>query len=193
MKFSMVPAGTPQKSLNHNRTRMIDKFKNPKYEWQCIIELKEIKQSSGESIQDFKQRFKSLKANVSCQISEVQHKDFFIVTLSPHIHVPLMQYNIVSQIKALEIGMKLEVSLVGESGARTTQIQSQLANMSPQIQDIRKGKEIDEYVLCTRCKIEDHHKDSFPAFMYYLASSAPNPLNSQGMSWCRICQTRGHH
>ena len=98
-----------------------------------------------------------------------------------------------SQIKALEIGMKLEVSLVGESGARTTQIQSQLANMSTQIQDIKKGKEIDEYVLCTRCKIEDHHKDSFLEFMYYLASSAPNPLNSQGMPWCRICQTRGHH
>ena len=69
-----------------------------------------------------------------------------------------------SWIEALEIGMKLEVSLVEESGARTTQIQSQLANMSLQIKDTKKGKDINEYVLCTGCKIEGHHKDSFPAF-----------------------------
>ena len=28
--------------------------------------------------------------------------------------------------------------------------------------------------------------------MNYLASGAPNPINSQGMIWCGICHTRGH-
>ena len=28
--------------------------------------------------------------------------------------------------------------------------------------------------------------------MNYLALGTPNPINSQGMPWCRICQTRGH-
>ena len=89
-----------------------------------------------------------------------------------------------SWIEALEIGMKLEVSLVKESGARMTQIQLQLANMSLQIKDTKKGKDNDEYVLCTRFKIEGHHKDSFPTFLDYLTSGAPNPLKSQGMPSC---------
>ena len=29
--------------------------------------------------------------------------------------------------------------------------------------------------------------------MNYVAVGAPNPLNTQGMPWCRICQTRGHN
>ena len=28
--------------------------------------------------------------------------------------------------------------------------------------------------------------------MNYIALGAPNPLNGQGLPWCRICQSRGH-
>ena len=64
--------------------------------------------------------------------------------------------------------------------------------MSLQIQDIKKGKETSKELWCTKCKIEGHHKHHCPAFLDYLASGAPNPLNSQGMSWSQIYQTRGH-
>ena len=52
-------------------------------------------------------------ARVSFKMSDVQHKEWFIVTLVPHIRQPLMQQNIVTQSTSLEIAMKLEASLVG--------------------------------------------------------------------------------
>ena len=36
---------------------------------------------------------------VSFQMSDVQHKEWFISTLLPHIQTPLMQHKIVSQIQ----------------------------------------------------------------------------------------------
>ena len=51
-------------------------------------------------------------AKVSFQMSEVQHKEWFIATLLPDIWIPLMQQKIVSQTEALELMMKLESSLV---------------------------------------------------------------------------------
>ena len=47
---------------------------------------------------------------------DVQHKEWFIVAMLSHIRVPLMQQNIVSQSKALELAMKLEASSVVEPG-----------------------------------------------------------------------------
>ena len=126
------------------------------------------------------------------QMSDVQHKEWFINVLLPHIRVPLMQQKIVSKIEALEIAMKLEASLVGEIGAGMAQIQLQLASLSLYIQDIKKGKEIREDVQCISCKTEDRHKDVCPTFLDYLASGAPYALSSQGMPWCRVFQTRGH-
>ena len=68
-------------------------------------------------------------AKVSFQMSYVQHKEWFIVSLLPHIWTHLMQQNIVSQIEALEIAMKLEASSVGDTSLGMMQIQSQLANV----------------------------------------------------------------
>ena len=41
------------------------------------------------------------------------------------------------------------------------------------------------------CRKNGNHKDNFLAFMNYVAGGAPNPLNTQGIPWCRVCQTRG--
>ena len=43
-----------------------------------------------------------------------------------------------------------------------------------------------------RCRTNGHTKDDCPAYMNYISSSAPNPLSTQGLPWCNICQTRGH-
>ena len=56
-------------------------------------------------------------AKVSFQMSDVQHKEWFIVTLLPHIRTLLMKQKIVSQIEALEMTMKLEASPVGDTGS----------------------------------------------------------------------------
>jgi hypothetical protein len=52
-----------------------------------------------------------------------------------------MQQKIVSQSEALEIAMKLEASPVGENGAGMAQVQSQLAVLTIQLQELVKGKE----------------------------------------------------
>ena len=55
-----------------------------------------------------------------------------------------MQHKIVSQLEALEIAMKLEASSVGDIGLENMQIQSLLANLTVQLQDIKRGKEFQE-------------------------------------------------
>ena len=85
MKFSIVLVGVVPKTLNEVQLGFIYEFKKPKSESQCITEIKEIKNLPIESIWDFDQRFKTLMANVSFQMSNVQHKEWFISTLLPHI------------------------------------------------------------------------------------------------------------
>jgi hypothetical protein len=90
-----------------------------------------------------------LKDQLTFQIPDEQHKEWFIVGLLPHIHCPLMQQKIATQSEALEIAMKLEVSsLVGENNTGMAQVQSQLAALTIQLQEITKGKEKCEGVWC---------------------------------------------
>ena len=51
-------------------------------------------------------------AKVGFQMSDVQHKEWFIADLLPHIRTLLMQQKLMSLIEALEIAMKLESSPV---------------------------------------------------------------------------------
>ena len=83
---------------------------------------------------------------VSSQMYDVQHQELFIVALLPHIHVPLMQQNIVSNTEVLDLAMKLGVSQVGETSVGIVLIQSRLDSLSLQIQDIKDGKEIHEEI-----------------------------------------------
>ena len=82
--------------------------------------------------------------------------------------------------------MKLEASLVEETGVGMMQIQSQLSNLTLQLQDIKKGKEIQEELWCTRCITEIYHKYNYLALMKYVASGAPNPMSTEGMYWCQV-------
>ena len=133
MKFIQVTQGTPVKTLDEIRTRLIKEFKKPKSEEQYITKLKEIKQFPNETIWDFDQRFKTLMARVSFSMSDVQHKEWFIAALVPHIWHPLMQQNITMQREALEIVRKSEASPIGETAISMNQIQAQLANLRIQV------------------------------------------------------------
>ena len=103
-----------------------------------------------------------------------------------------MQQNLELQTEALELAMNLEASPIGDSAVGMVQIQSQLANLMIQLQDIKNGKESQEYLWCTKCRTERHTKDNFLTFLNYVRSGAPNPLNGHGIPWCCICQSRGH-
>ena len=105
-----------------------------------------------ESVWDFDQRFKMLMAKVIFGMSDVQHKEWFIVALVPHIRIPLMHQNIATQSEAMEIEMKLEDSLVGKNGAGMNHIQLQLANLTIQLQDIKKGRENHQEIWFIYCQ-----------------------------------------
>ena len=90
---------------------MICSFRKPKSESQCITKIKEIKQSLVESVWDFDQRFKTLMAKVSFQMSD---EEWFTAALLKHIRGPLMQQKIKSQTKDIELAMKLEASPIGD-------------------------------------------------------------------------------
>ena len=109
-----------------------------------------------------------------------------------HIRQSLMKQKITTQREALEITMKLESSLVGETRVGINHIQSQLENMTIQLQDIKNGKETREDVWCTRCHTEGHHKYRCPNFCNYLMSGTPNRLIQGGLPWYHIFQTHGH-
>ena len=130
MNSYATPAGTLQKTLEEIRAAMISEFRKPKSESQCITEIKEIKQALAESVWDFDQRFKTLMAKVSFQMSDVQHKEWFIAALLPHIRGLLMQQKIESQTEVLELKVKLKASLIGNGATRMVQIQLLLDNLT---------------------------------------------------------------
>ena len=102
--------------------------------------------------------------------------------LLPHIRLPLTQQKIQTQAKALELGMQ--------------QIQSQrenLANLTLELQDMKKSEEVREEVWCTKCKSKGHSKEQCPLFRNYMTTEAPNPLNGRSSLCCEICKSRGEH
>ena len=81
MRFTRVPQGGTAKTLDEIRLGLLEEFKNSKSESQYITEMKEIKQFPNETIWDFDQQFKTLMDRVSFQMSNVQHKEWFIAVL----------------------------------------------------------------------------------------------------------------
>ena len=112
--------------------------------------------------------------------------------LLPHTRLPLMQQKVASQDEALEIAMKLEASPIAETSVGMAQIQNQLENLTLQLQDIKKGKEVREEVWCTKCRTEGHSREQCPIYGEYLGSGALNPLPQVRGLWCEICRTNGH-
>jgi hypothetical protein len=75
-----------------------------------------------ESMWDYDQRFKILKDQLTFQILNEQHREWFIAVLLLHICYPLMQQKILLELEALEIDMKLGASPIGENGIGMAQV-----------------------------------------------------------------------
>lgn len=112
------------------------------------------------------------------KLLEVQHWEWFIAGLLPHIRIPLQQQRINSQEDVLEIAMKLESTPEepNESSSGLAQVQTQLATtFTNQLQEMLKGKAVCEQVWCTTCRTEGHHRNECPILGNSTASTgAPN-------------------
>jgi hypothetical protein len=92
MKFSS--SAQQPRTIKEIKDELKKEFKNPKYESQCITELKEIKQLPHESVWDFDQRFKTLLGHVNFEFPPQQNQEWFVVALLPQIRLPLMQQKV---------------------------------------------------------------------------------------------------
>ena len=66
--------------------------------------------------------------------------------------------------------MKLEASPVGETVVGMNHIQAQLANLTLQLQDIKKDEEYRNDMWCTHFHAIGHTKDTCSIFQNYLLS-----------------------
>ena len=103
-----------------------------------------------------------------------------------------MHQKLQTQDVALEMAMKLEASPLAESSTGMATLQNQLANLTLQLHELKKGKEVAQDIWCIKCKTQGNTKYNCPVFVEYLAARAPNPLPQTHGPWCEICKTRGH-
>lgn len=68
-----------------------------------------------------------------------------------------------------------------------------MANLTLQLHDIKKGREVREEVWCIQCKAEGHHKDQCPLLHNCLSSGAPSPLNLNVGHCCEIYRMHRQH
>ena len=88
--------------------------------------------------------------------------------------------------------MKLEASPLAETSTGMTTLQNQLANLTLQLHELKKGKDVAQEIWCVKCKAQGHSKDNCPVFVEYIATGDPNPLPQTHGPWCEICKTRGN-
>ena len=87
MKYHTTAGHT--RTLVDVRKYLLKEFQKPKFESQCIIEMKEIKQIVNELVWDYDQRFNILKDRLTFQIIDEKHREWFIAGLLSHMHFPL--------------------------------------------------------------------------------------------------------
>ena len=102
-----------------------------------------------------------------------------------------MQQKVADQQEALEIAMKLETAPVGDDSG-IAQIQAQLAAMSLELREMKKGKPDREEIWCMQCRTEGHDKERCPLVNKYLQTGAPNPFPPQVL-YCELCRMTGQH
>jgi hypothetical protein len=115
---NIMPAGQA-KTLVEIRKEPLKEFKKKKSESQSITELKEIKQVQTKLVCNFDQIFKDVIGRMNFEIPDQQNQEWFIVGILPHICRTLIQQKVALQPEAMEITMKLESSLIGDSGGMT--------------------------------------------------------------------------
>jgi hypothetical protein len=102
--------------------------------------------------------------------------------------------NIMWRLKQRSWILCLEATLGdGETWPGLVQVQSQVTNITMQLQHMAKAKVVWEHVWCTMCHIEGHHRNECPTLGSYMTMDTPNrfPTRLQ-IEWCEICRQWGN-
>lgn len=82
-------------------------FSRLKSEVQSIMGFKEITMLPGEMPWELNQRLKCTIHEANMNLTDGQHREWFVASLLPHLRSALSQHKITTQAEALEIAMRL--------------------------------------------------------------------------------------
>lgn len=147
-------------------------------------------------------KFQIHEANIN--LTNGQHREWFVVSLLPHPRVALSQQKIGTQEEALKIAMILHKTLI-QDVERVQNIDAELQNICLEFQSLKKDRathlEMREEVWCLKCKSQGHDKDHYPVFVNYVVGRGPMPIRLEAQVgpsigpalWCTIYQVVGKH
>ena len=124
MKYKSTTSAVQARSLKEIKRYLLREFQRPKSESQCITKVKDINKLVVETSWDYHQWFNIFLDRLTFQLQEIQHREWFIVRLLPHIPVPLTQQKVTNQAEDVEISMRLEATPGGsETSIGMVQVQ----------------------------------------------------------------------
>lgn len=195
----------PNAGITEIQNALNREFSQLKSETQSITKFKQITTLLGKTPQDLDQRLKSAICEASMMLTDVQHRAWFVASLTPHLRMALSQQKLSSQAEALEIAMRLHETLIQDLGLGVQQIHVQLQKLCLEMKILNHDRapqlEAREEVWCIKCKGQSHDKDHYLVFTNYLAGGGPMPLRPEAQVgpsvaptlWCAICQDGGKH
>ena len=108
--YIMYSNDNPNARVTDIQTTLNKYFSRPKSEAQSIVGFKEIAMKPGETPWELDQRLKCKIHEANMNLTDAQHREWFVASLLPHLRVSLSQQNITTQGEALEIAIRLHES-----------------------------------------------------------------------------------
>ncbi len=86
------------------------------------------------------QRLKSMIREANMTLTHGQHCAWFVASLTPHLRMALLQQNLSTQAKALEIAMRLHETPIQDLGLGVQQINAQLKILCLEMQSLKQDR-----------------------------------------------------
>ena len=102
----------PNTAVADIQTTLNKEFNRPKSEALSIVGFKELMMKQEEMPWELDQRLKCKIQEANMNLTEGQHREWFVSSLLPHLRVSLSQQKITTQAKALEIAMRLHETIM---------------------------------------------------------------------------------
>jgi len=158
-------------------------FSMPKSEAQSIIRFKEITMLPGETPWELDQRLKCTIRKANMTLTDGQHCDWFVASLTLLLWNTLSQQRLTTQVEALEVTMRLHKTLIQDPKLGVQHIHAQLKNLCLEMQSLKQDKttrpQVRDEVWYVKCKGQGHDKDHCPVFANYLVGGGPMPFRPE--------------
>ena len=94
-----------------------------------IVGFREITMKLGDTPSELDKRLKCKICEANMNLTDGQHREWFVDSLLPHLRVALSQQEIMTQAEALEIAIRLHETPMQDPNLGVQQIHAQLQNL----------------------------------------------------------------